>query len=255
MRIKDDLFYYVVKERKWFFFLIIVVMFIPVIVIAQASPSYYDDEFDNEFDEFDNNSIGMSSQHEAIQNVMTNLGVNKEIAVAFLRYVDDFVTEVQDNFTNIASHQTPPSQKEYLIEETLDRYFEDPMKSEIQVSSLNRKEVKSYPVQVYLNRLSKLTKRYKTVKLHFDKSYFSMGPIKAYRHQYLYERSPGSGIGNRKYEFKLDMWQQFEGCKHDGKRCYIDFTKKGFYIAFIPRRSGWKMEIFAITADRPVRQR
>ena len=219
--------------------------------ITEIEPKILSDkDNEDEDNEFDNNSIGMSSQHEAIQNVMTNLGVNKRTAIAFLQYVDDFVTEVQDNFTKIASHQTPRSQKEHLIEETLDRYFEEPMESEVQVSSLNRKKVKSYPVQVYLNRLSKLDLKYRTVKLHFDKNYFSMAPIRTYN-----DRDCGSsGIGDIRYEFKLDMWQLFHGgCYDDYRRCYVHFTQKAFHIAFVPYSDGWKIKIFAITVDQPVR--
>jgi len=79
-----------------------------------------------------------------------------------------------------------------------------------------------------------------------------MEPIIAYKHQELY-----GGIGGVKYEFKLNMWQLFESCYrdgyHDGKRCYRDFKKRGFHIAVVPRKSGWSMEIFAITVDKTVR--
>ena len=224
---------------------------------SETISSYDDEPTMQTFDEFDDYStIGLSLSNKAIQNVMTNLGVNEKIAIAFLLYVDDFVTEVQDNFTNIASHKTPRHQKESLIEETLEDYFEDPMESEVQVPSLNSQKVRSYPVKVYLNRLSKLALKYKTVKLHFDRSYFDMTHIRAYKHQELYNINPsGSDIGEMRYEFKLNQWQSFEACLQDGKHCDRNSTKLGFHIFFIPRSSGWVINIFAITADKPVRQR
>ncbi len=234
MRIKDYL--HVVKKGCLLFSFCFIMIITGILPVTQAS-----------------------SFNEAVQDVMTKLSVNETVAIAFLQYVDDFVTEVQNNFTNIASHQTPRYKKKSLIEETLEKHFDDHINSEVQVSSLNKRDVSSFPVQVYLNRLysnrrSKLAISYKTVKLHFDKSYFSMGPIEVYRHQEeLYDGNPGgSGIGDKRYEFKLDMWQLFEGCYRDKKHCYREFTKKGFYIVFVPSKSGWSMEIFAITADKPV---
>jgi len=197
-------------------------------------------------------SVSEALSYEAIiQDVKKKLGVSDRIADAFLQYVNDFVSDIQGNFTKIASHKTPRDTKESLIERTLEGYFEDPMKSEVQVSSLRRTKVNSYPVQVYLNKLSKLDLYYKTVRLYFDKSYFSMGPIESYRYEDHYSR--GSSTGGMGYEFKIEMWQMFEGCKRDNRNiCYRDFTKKGFHIVFMPSRKGWLMRVFAITADKPV---
>ncbi len=200
--------------KKWllFCFFLVVIIFMPP--VSQATTSF----------------------DKVKQDVMTKLGVNETVAIKFLSDVDDFVSDVQDNFTKIASHKTPKRQKKSLIKKTLDKFFDDLMNSEVQVANLKGK-VSSYPIKVYLKRLYKLAFKYKTVKLLFDKSYFDMGPIESY-------------AGGR-YSFKLDMWQRFEGCY--GKRCYRDFTKRGFQIVFVPSSSGWSMKISAMTANKPVR--
>ncbi len=178
-----------------------------------------------------------------VADVKNKLGVNEKIAKAFLQYVLYFVSETQKNFTLIASHKTSPERKRALIVQTLENYFEDPMNSEVQVPSLKRKQVKTYAVQVYLNRLSKL--KYDTIKLYYNPNYFSMGPIEAYTDPYT---------GKKGFNFNVQVWQMFEGCRGDGNRniCYKDFTKEGFHIVFMRAKSGWVMRIHGITADKTV---
>jgi len=193
-----------------------------------------------------------------VQDIMEKLDVSREVADAFLIYIRDFVYRMQNNFTDIASHETSGNRKRDLIEETLSEYFEDPMGSEVQVSSLKRKRVKTHPAQVYLTRLSNLDNFYGTVKLYFDKTYLSMGKIKAYNyddyHSRGYKDSRGYGSSNNMgYEFSIQMWQMFEGCRRDNRNiCYKDFTKKGFHFSFVLRRKGWLMRVFSITADKTV---
>jgi hypothetical protein len=189
-------------------------------------------------------SVGQAIPYKAlVQDIKIKLGVNEKIAEAFLKYVDDFVTEIQDNFVKIASHETSRYVKKSLIADTMEDYFEDPMNSEIQVSSLSQKSVKTFSVQIYLNRLSKLALRYDTVKLYFDRGYFSMGPIELYQDPYTNKKG---------YEFQIQVWQMFEGCRGDNNRniCYKDFTKKGFHIVFMLSKRGWAMKVHAITADK-----
>ena len=53
--------------------------------------------------------------------------------------------------------------------------------------------------------------------------------------------------GKKHFEFKVDMWQMFEGCKYENKIC----TKKGFHLIFI-QNSNWEMKVDTITADKTV---
>lgn len=55
--------------------------------------------------------------------------------------------------------------------------------------------------------------------------------------------------GRKYFEFKVDMWQMFRGCKHDNRICYQDYTKKGFHLILV-KNPRWEMKINAITAEK-----
>ncbi len=111
------------------------------------------------------------SKAELVPYVAKELGVSERVANAFIDYVRDFVFDIQNNFTKIASHETPQYTKNSLVTQTIEDYFKHPVESQVQVSSLNTKRINSYAVQTYLRRLSRLAlERYDTVKLYFHKS-------------------------------------------------------------------------------------
>ncbi len=190
----------------------------------------------------------LSYEQLLLEDVQKKLGVNENIAKAFLQYVRDFVSESQNNFSLIASKDTSPEEKKALITRMLENYFEDPMNSEIQVLNLN---IKTYPVAVYLYRLSKLN--YDRIKLYFNPNYFSMGPLTRYTDPFS---------GKYGYDFHVRLWQTIEICNRkivkiinefDVKSkmiCSRVYIKRTFHIVFMIAKTGWVMRIHGITTDK-----
>jgi hypothetical protein len=178
--------------------------------------------------------------NQIVSDVKNRLGVSDKVAKAFIKYVHHFIGDIQKNFTNIASHNTSVYNKDYLVNKTIQKYFKHPIESEVQVSSIKSTRIRTYSIKTYLRRLSEYSLKYKTVKVYYDKSYLSMGPVNPY-----YQN------GKKHFEFKVSLWQMFEGCQYDQNGCYKDYTKKGFHLIFI-QNSNWEMKVDTITADKTV---
>ncbi len=222
----------IITSRIFAVFLSIIVAFMPL--VSQAIP-----------------------YNELVQDVSKKLEVSEKVAKGFIGYVSDFVADIQNNFTKIASHKTPRHLKNSLIEQTIEDYFEHPIESTVQISSLRSSlrsgKIRSYAIQTsiqtYLKKLSELDIYFETVELYFDRSYLSMGRIYSY----------SFATDSKQYEFTIEMWQMFKRCKreHGGDifdqgytKCYQDYSKITFHILFGGNRGSWIMRVNAITADK-----
>jgi hypothetical protein len=175
-----------------------------------------------------------------LERIGYQLGTSKEVAEKFVEEVDTMAITIQNNFEKVASHQTPKFEKDNLIQETIARFFVN-RNAIVQTTSLTRQITKTEPVVDYLNRLSGMSRDYyNTVKVFFDKTYFSVGDIEEF-----YE------YGQKKFEFSVAMWQIFIGCKDEGSECYSDATKKVFHIIFKYDSyiAAWNFKVKAITSE------
>ncbi|MDM8568856.1 hypothetical protein QUF50_04980 [Thiotrichales bacterium HSG1] len=164
------------------------------------------------------NGVRLPKYAQLLEKIGKQTGISCEEAEAFIDHVDGEAIKIQKNFEQIASDKTPSYQKESLVKQTVDNYFDSPT-SIVQTSGLNSSTVRNRGVERYLTDLADLSKeKYVTVKLLFDEKYFSMGNI-----ELEYEN------GERIYSFKVSMWAHFIGCTDSGY-CYGDHTKKGFYM-------------------------
>jgi len=181
---------------------------------------------------------------QLIEHISKKLDCNEEQADDFMHYVDNFVTEVQNIFTNIASHRVADSQKQDLINRTIQKHFKNPTSS-IQVSSLNYNRIKTYPVNQYLDHLANLSKKkYIKVKLYYKPDYLSMGKIYSYQ----------DPVYGHSYEFQIAVWQIFEGRCVDNRPLYIDATQKDFILMFHKKKHSkyWTLKIKAIAVKETV---
>ena len=192
--------------------------------------------------------LGTSAQasryDDLVQHIKTKMGCTDEQANAFMHHVDNFAGEVQTIFSSVASHKVSDQKKQSLIQETIQKHFEKPTSS-IQVSSLNYNNIKTYPVNQYLIHLSELSKQvYTSVKLYFKPDYLSMGTI------YPYE-DPAYGPS---FEFKIGVWQIFEGWGDDNRPLYIDATQKDLILIFHKMENSqyWTLKIKSIVAKETI---
>jgi hypothetical protein len=181
---------------------------------------------------------------EVVANVSKTLNLSEAQAENFISVIEKFMDGVQDNFTKIASHETSKERKRQLRKETVEGYF-DSWDAEVQVSSLRIEAVESLSVGKYLARLAELSETtYNTVELYFDRNYLSIGEF--------------DKVGSGRYEFIVNAWQMFKGCSKpdtrlpSGKRCYKDYTRKGFHLAFVKEDHSWRMAIKLVTAEQAV---
>ena len=109
----------------------------------------------------------------------------------------------------IGSKETPFSEAKRVIDRTLELFVED---AQMGVSSLNREEVKYYPIKEYLERL---------MLLNYDKV-----TIRWYNIQYIsdLELQPDG-----RYVGVITIYQRFEGTSDDGLK-YMDTTKKDITV-------------------------
>ncbi len=168
---------------------------------------------------------------EVVQHVAKQLKVSEQIATKFVQYVAYFVAEIEDNFEKIASDKTPRGVKNSLITETIENFFEDPMDSVVHVVS--SKNNKTYPVSVYLRRLSQINNS-ATPKIDFDHSYLLMARIGRYIDPYT---------GQIGYEFDL--------YRRDKRNCG-ECTQNGPHFIFKQSKKDWVMKVHSITTDQKV---
>lgn len=188
-------------------------------------------------------SISLANEavyQQLLERIGNQLGTSKEVAEKFLEEVDTMAITIQNNFEKVASHQTPQFEKDNLAQETIAQFFVN-RNAIVQTTSLTRQVSKTEPVGEYLTRLAGMSKSYyTTVKLMFDKQYFSLGDIEEY-----YEN------GKKKFDFSVAMWQIFIGCKDEASECYSDATKKVFHMVFKydNNMAAWDFKVKAITAE------
>jgi len=178
-----------------------------------------------------------------VNNVMEKLNCSREDAIYFIGVVETLINKIQNNISRIASHNTSKRAKNLLVRQTINNYFLSPS-SWIQVTSLNRKSIKTYSIDRYLRRLSRLSNQpYTEVELLFVKDYLALGNI------YGYEDDE---YGNA-YEFNVSMWQIFRGRNGDSI-VYADGTLKMFcFIFFKPQGSdAWCLRVKNVTARETV---
>jgi len=175
-----------------------------------------------------------------LDRIGQQLGTSSQVAEKFLIEVDTMAITIQRNFEKVASHQTPQYEKDNLVQETISRFFVN-RNAIVQTTSLARQVSKTEPVGDYLTRLAGMSRNYyTTVKLLFDKKYFSLGDIEEY-----YEN------GKKKFDFSVAMWQIFIGCQDANSECYSDATKKVFHMVFKYDNNvaAWDFKVKAITAE------
>lgn len=109
----------------------------------------------------------------------------------------------------IGSKETPFSEAKRVIDRTLELFVEE---AQMGVSSINREEVKNYPIKEYLERL---------MLLNYDKVTISW-----YNIQYIsdLELQPDG-----RYVGVITIYQRFEGTSDDGLK-YMDTTKKDITV-------------------------
>jgi hypothetical protein len=204
----------------------LILVLVSAIMVAAPYPCYADSAF-----------------QELLERVANQLGTDVETARNFIVEVDGMARAIQRNFEQIASDETDYSEKLRLKRITITQFFSSPSAT-IQISSLNRKRITEKGIDRYLTDLAGLYKRYHTVKLKFDENYFKLGNI-----QHFYE---GRRQRKKYFEFTVDMWQQFIGCYDDARRrCYKDWTKKGFQMIF-KDEGRWTYRVKAVTVEDTV---
>jgi hypothetical protein len=176
-----------------------------------------------------------------LERIARQLETNTETANRFITEIDGIAISIQDKFVKIASDKTDIGEKMRLKNITVTQFFTGP-NATVQISSLHRKKITEKGIGTYLTHLAGLYKKFHTVEIKFDKNYFKLSKI-----NHFYD---GRGERRKKYfEFTVDMWQQFIGCYDDaGKRCYKDWTKKGFHMIF-KDENPWVYRVKAITVE------
>jgi len=190
------------------------------------------------------NQAQANRYQEIIQNVSKILVCNQEEAKIFMHHVNNTVKEVQNIFSDLASHSVSENQKQKKMQKTLKEHFEKPTSS-IQVSSLYANKIKTYPVNQYLIHLAELSKaRYAQVKLYYKPDYLSMGKIYPFHHP----------VYGSSFEFRIGVWQIFEGRNIDNRPLYIDATQKDFIFLFHKMSDSkyWTLKIKSIYAKETV---
>lgn len=119
------------------------------------------------------------------------------------------VRDLSKYISIIGDKATPLTESQRVIERTMELFMEG---AQMGVSSLNRKGVRYYPVQKYLERLRALN--YQRVNIEW------------YNIQYisdLVQQPDGRFVG------VITIYQRFEGVMEDGMR-YVDVTKKDITV-------------------------
>jgi len=181
---------------------------------------------------------------ETAQHVQNTLMCTKEQAFHFMSYIKRFMEEVENNFSTIASEKKSDTEKRQLISTTIYKHFQKPT-STVQVSSLTRDYIKSYPVREYLEHLLNLSKtHYTQVKLYFKPDYLSMGTI----HPYY------DPVYGKCFEFIIAIWQIFIGDTTDNRPPYYDATQKNFILMFHKDKNSeyWTLKIKSIFAKETI---
>jgi len=184
-----------------------------------------------------------ANANDVINHVMENLYCSEEDALYFIGLIENKVDKIQNNISEIASHNTTNSAKIVLIQNTVNNLFFGPS-SWIQVSSLYRNSLNTYYINDYLKRLANLSKNsYTKVKLYFVRDYLTLGPIYSRVHD---------EYGNV-FEFNVSMWQIFRGQIGDSI-AYEDATNKvlGFIFYKSKVSNVWNLSIKNIAAKETV---
>lgn len=160
--------------------------------------------------------VVFACKHKAIEPHAKVIGVNCESMYRILASIDTHVRLAQEKISEIASSDTPYSQKDSLIRSSLHRHYASDH-STIQVTSINSEIPRYYNISTYLYNLAKLSReKYNTVKLIYYREYAKLSSM--------------DRISDNSYSFNIETFQRFTGCKtNDGINCYNDVTKKIFH--------------------------
>jgi hypothetical protein len=136
-----------------------------------------------------------------------NLSKQRKMAIDSLAL--EKVRDLSKYVSIIGSKETPFSEANRVIERTLELFTDE---AQMGVSSLNREEIKYYPVRKYLERL---------MALNYDKI-----NITWYNIEYIsdLELQPDG-----RYVGVITIYQRFEGTTEEGMK-YVDTTKKDITV-------------------------
>ena len=149
--------------------------------------------------------IGLALGYQA--NAQDDISPERKKAIDSLAM--EKIRDLSKYISIIGSKETPFSEAKRVIDRTLELFVED---AQMGVSSLNREEVKYYPIKEYLERL---------MLLNYDRV-----TIRWYNIQYIsdLELQPDG-----RYVGVITIYQRFEGTSDDGLK-YMDTTKKDITV-------------------------
>lgn len=164
-------------------------------------------------------------EKEIINIIMKQTGLNKNSSWNLYIFINSFSEKLQSHISYVAKSKDSHEIKLAHINNIIKYYFKSE-ESQIEVSNLHKKTIKTYGIKDYLLELGSLNRtRYTDVKLEFLPNYLGIGRIEKLRD------------GN--YEVSISMDQTFEGY-HEGTLKYSDRTRKKVRLALI-----WKEDIKA----------
>ena len=162
-----------------------------------------------------------------LHKIATQLGRSCEIAESFLSSVDDFISELQNNLSKVASTKTPLAKKSELITTTLNYFENDKSCIEVGESKI------CIPLQTLLSDLVTLNDTAHTVKLNFQGKN-KLGEIKK--------------LEDDLYRFSISKWERFIICKQEDEACDITYSHRKFNIIF-HNKLVWNMKVRTITLN------